>query len=814
MTDTHDRGLPQYLNYRQFVEDGVLSLADGGFSLCYEYAGRDQEYLPHESLRIEAAHFNQDLLQLSNGWMLETHTVVVPEPIRLPAHHCPEPTSALVYEERAARYAVVPHYRRRHVMVLTYLPPAAVRQQFSAFMFDDAPVGQLPPRRKLLDAFIADVEAVTAALGRFLAMRKMSTSETAHFLHYCVTGEDRAIGIAEDGTDLHYAIGAAPMAPHAGVIGSPPHEIHRRLVGVIGYPGDGTVPQMFDPLLRMDMRMRMQHRFIALSTADAVTALKNKQADWLQLNAYNPKRFLWAILAPLNGQSADDQRVVSTNTDAENQWASVQREITDVQAGNVKLGYYTLCVVVDADDAETADANAGRVVTEINRLGFTAIVETDNAADADAGARPAHGAANIRSHFLNSHHLARLLPTSTPWTGEAEAPCPFYPPSSGPLLLVNSGAMPFALNLHAGDLANVAMIGPAGAGKSYAIGTLLMGFLQYPQAQVFVLDRDWAQYPVTMACGGVSYDMETLKYAPLGDIDDATEREWALTFVSACAKLRQFSMTPVAEADLRRALERLGGGRREFRTMTAFCAQLHTQQPGLKAALESYVGGLLDGVPGPAHDSYLQTYDMEKILKHGSDISTPVLLHVLHQMERRMDGRPTLVVIEECWQAKEDPILEAAIETASANYRKKNAALVLVLHSPKLTFHRADLLRANISTKMFLPNPEALSEGEGGLAEHYRGWGLGEREVRMVAQELRRREDYYLVKGEGRRVIQLANGPLAHAVLGVNGRDAKPHIMKLHAQHGTAWVPHWLTERKMPGLAARWWQRQQQGEAA
>ena len=82
---------------------------------------------------------------------------------------------------------------------------------------------------------------------------------------------------------------------------------------------------MFEPLLRLPFSLRLHQRFIALSTQDAVRELRNKQADWLQLNSYNPKRILVVILAPLTGASADDRRVVAVNTDAENQALSVER---------------------------------------------------------------------------------------------------------------------------------------------------------------------------------------------------------------------------------------------------------------------------------------------------------------------------------------------------------------------------------------------------------------------------------------------------------------------------------------------------------
>ncbi|WP_255466104.1 hypothetical protein [Legionella sp. PC1000] len=49
-------------------------------------------------------------------------------------------------------------------------------------------------------------------------------------------------------------------------------------------------------------------------------------------------------------------------------------------------------------------------------------------------------------------NLADLLPTSTIWTGQNEAPSPLFPPSSPALMHgVTSGNSPFRLNLHVRD---------------------------------------------------------------------------------------------------------------------------------------------------------------------------------------------------------------------------------------------------------------------------------------------------------------------------------------------------------------------------
>lgn len=62
-----------------------------------------------------------------------------------------------------------------------------------------------------------------------------------------------------------------------------------------------------------------------------------------------------------------------------------------------------------------------------------------------------------RRPLINTLNLADLLPTSAIWTGNAEAPCPMYPPLAPALLHgVTQGSTPFRLNLHVRDLGHPA----------------------------------------------------------------------------------------------------------------------------------------------------------------------------------------------------------------------------------------------------------------------------------------------------------------------------------------------------------------------
>src|SRR5262249_52841913 len=97
------------------------------------------------------------------------------------------------------------------------------------------------------------------------------------------------------------------------------------------------------------------------------------------------------------------------------------------------------------------------------------------------------------------------------------------------------GDTPFRLNLNVGDVGHTLIIGPTGAGKSTLLGLLALQWQRYPNAQVFIFDKDRSARAATLAVGGAVYepgnDRAPVAFQPLASIDDPAERVWASQFV-------------------------------------------------------------------------------------------------------------------------------------------------------------------------------------------------------------------------------------------------------------------------------------------
>ncbi len=125
--------------------------------------------------------------------------------------------------------------------------------------------------------------------------------------------------------------------------------------------------------------------------------------------------------------------------------------------------------------------------------------------------------------------------------------------------------------------------------------------------------------------------------------------------------------------------------------------------------------------------------------------------------------------------------------------RKANCAVVLATQSISDAERSGiiDVLKESCPTKICLPNGSAR---EPGTREFYERLGFNARQIEIVATATPKR-DYYAVSSDGRRLFDMALGPVALAFTGASGREHLKRIAALKTQYGEHWPVRWLQER-------------------
>jgi type IV secretion system protein TrbE len=237
---------------------------------------------------------------------------------------------------------------------------------------------------------------------------------------------------------------------------------------------------------------------------------------------------------------------------------------------------------------------------------------------------------------------------------------------------------------------------------------------------------------------------------------------------------------------------------RAAKTLSDF--QTTLQSKALREAIEPYTvegpfGALLDSEADTLAFDTFQTFEIEELMAMGDRIVVPVLLYLFHRMERRLEGQPSLFLIDEAWVALGHPTFRDKIRAWLKVLRKANCAVVLATQSlsDALNSGILDVIKESCPTKIFLPNHAAREEG---VIEFYTQFGLNERQIEIIASATPK-QHYYLVQPEGRRLFDLALGPIALSFVGATGKEDLRRVRDLEARYGSAWPNHWLNEREL-----------------
>src|SRR3546814_246537 len=164
---------------------------------------------------------------------------------------------------------------------------------------------------------------------------------------------------------------------------------------------------------------------------------------------------------------------------------------------------------------------------------------------------------------------------------------------------------------------------------------------------------------------------------PLARIDDPAERNWASEWLAAILAAEGVTVDPQVKEYLWSALGSLASAPVSERTLTGLAVLLQQQQ--LKQALGPYcVGGpygqLLDAESEHLGDADVQAFETEGLT--GTGAAPAVLSYLFHRIEGRLDGSPTLIIIDEGWLVLDSPAFAQQLKEWLKTLRKKNASVI------------------------------------------------------------------------------------------------------------------------------------------
>lgn len=795
-------GLADRLLWGFMVDDGVILQKDGSLLAGWRYRGPDLAAATAHELTVLARHVNDALLPFADRWVFHV------DAIRRPATayavgNFPDPVTQLIDDERRAAYSkrASQQFETEYVWVATYLPPAQVVSRVAQLFIQQDGHTDLTWSKELVQFAVA-LHGLETILGGRLNFQRLDSDGLLTHLHECLTGLSHPVRTPPHGSYLDYVLadkellgGFEPMVGRRAI----------RAVAVQGYPNASHAGQL-DVLNTLPFAFRWSNRIIPLGQREAAKAIRRQQLQWFRKRK-GASAWMQEMVENKRGadrRPADDDLFI--DQDARRMTEDAADAAGENASGAVRFCAYTQVLIVADPDPAHADHVASEILKQLNDAGFTGRTETVNALEAYLGSLPGHGYPNLRRPLLSTRNIADLLPVTSVWPGLAYNPSPIFPALSPPLLwAATGGATPFRVNLHDSDVGHTLVVGKTGAGKSVLLGLLAAQFRRYPGAQLFVFDVGYSAWLLAHAAGAKHYDLaagraDALRFQPLARIDEPAERAWVADWLEIALHLQGLTMTPPIRERLDHALALVARNAPGHRTLTELSVQL--QHDGLVGALRPYTvagnyGQLLDADRDDLEDGSYQVFEMKHLLALDDKIALPVLLYLFRRIEQRLDGRPTLIEIDEAWMALMHSLFGAKVNEWLLQLRKSNAAVVLATQSLSQLerLPNRHTIVDSCVTKIYLPNADAATPSQAGL---YRDLGLNEREIGLVARAVPKR-DYYFKSPRGSRVFELALGPIALAFLatpvGFTVESTKRRVETLITEHRGNWVGAWLMER-------------------
>lgn len=795
-----DAGLADLLNYAAVVDDGVIVCKNGAFMASWLYKGDDNASSTDEQREMVSFRINQALAGLGNGWMVHVDAVRRPAPKYSDRNNSTftDPVSAAIDEERRQLFeGLGAMYEGYFVLTLTWFPPLLAQRKFVELMFDDDAeiVGKKARTKGLISQFKREISGIENRLTTAVKLTRLrgqkivneDGSKVTHddflsWLQFCVTGVSHPVQLPNNPMYMDAYIGGQEM--WGGVV----PKVGRKFIQVVsieGFPLESH-PGILSALAELPVEYRWSSRFIFMDQHESIKHLDKFRKKWKQ----KVRGFFDQVFNTNSGNV--DQDALSMVQDAES-------AIAEVNSGLVAVGYYTSVVVLMDESRDRLEQSARQVEKSINRLGFAARTETINTLDAYLGSLPGHGVENVRRPLINTMNLADLLPTSTIWTGNADAPCPMYPPLSPALMhCVTSGSTPFRLNLHVRDLGHTFMFGPTGAGKSTHLALIAAQLRRYAGMSIYAFDKGMSMYPLTKAVGGLHFsvgaDDDRLSFCPLQYLETKNDRAWAMEWIDTILALNGVNSTPAQRNEIAHAIVSMHES--GARTLSEF--SLTIQDESIREAIRQYtvdgsMGHLLDADEDGLSLTDFTTFEIEELMNLGEKFALPVLLYLFRRIERSLKGQPAVIILDEAWLMLGHPAFREKIREWLKVLRKANCLVLMATQSLSDAANSGilDVIVESTATKIFLPNVYARDEDTSAL---YRRMGLNARQIDILATAVPKRQ-YYYVSENGRRLYDLALGPLALSFVGASDKESVAAIKQLEAKFGEQWVHEWLAGR-------------------
>ena len=480
----------------------------------------------------------------------------------------------------------------------------------------------------------------------------------------------------------------------------------------------------------------------------------------------------------------------------------------DLTGGAAAYGEHHLTVHVRAMTLAALDAAVADVQASLADIGAVAVREDLNLESAFWGQFPGNADFIARKALVSTANLSGLISLHG---------FPIGMPEGGPwgepiTVLETTSSTPYFFNLHSGDLGNFTLIGPSGSGKTVVLNFLIAQAQKfYPRT--FFFDKDRGAEIFIRAIGG-HYDVlrpgTPTGFNPLQLPENATNQAFLRQWLSQLLTPAGEQLTADENAIIASAVDANFGQPTEYRQLRYLVELLAGGARPIRGDLASrlapwYGAGehawLFDNSADQLNlDTRTAGFDMTALLDNPT-LRTPAMMYLFHRVDERLDGSPSMIVIDEGWKALDDDIFVHRLKDWMKTIRKRNGVVGFATQSASDAIESkiAATIIEQSATQLFMSNPKAQA------SDYCDGFGLTAHEldlVRSLPEHLR----CVLIKQGGNSVVaRLDMGNMPDAITVLSGRESSvrklDELRRVHGDAPSEWMPILLKDAQEVALA-------------
>lgn len=795
-------------------DESIILNKDGSFSWSFWYSGAPYDSSSSEELDyLNSEIYSRAFAFLGDGWSMHLRDDRITAKGYIDESECyfSDPTTKIIDLERRFRYDSDGNneFLNRFIITFTYLPPIDAGEKQKNWFVENMEEGFVIYSEHL-KKFKDTVKQVLDQLSYSVWTKPLSKPETKKYLHKCINGfEFNYHETPYDYLDMAYLLSTQDLTK-----GLNP-KIGDYYIGVVcvgeGLPVRAT-PAYLHALTTLPFEYSWITRFIFFDKETAQKML-DKTVEYHYAARESLKKSF--------GNKSRNDGTVRFNRAAGTLAEQAEQSLEKLDIEQITYGKYTGSIIVFDKNLETLDEKLDLVRKTLSSANFMAKKEEANCLDAYLGTIPGMVRNNVRKWVMDTINLADIMPTTDTWAGYEKHPSIYYVNNNPPTFyaLTREGTI-FRGCGFVGDIGHRFIVGPSRAGKSVLVNFWAAQEFRYKGTRLFHFDYGYSGQILNFACNGSHFDIinenGSLAYKPFELVDNPEDFTFLVTWLCEIAEI---NLGRKVVADEKNAITRVleiikQNGTPEQRTMTYFYFQLkaHAKNTDLEQAFIGYIASsakssIKNNIFNSLKDNFkINNYcmfEMEKLIKLPEDIFIPVVRYLFHMVYRSLDGRPTVIIIEECQAFAKSPITIEMLDDALRRYAKKACSIVLVTQQVNdlLKSPLWDVIQDQCKTKVFLPNPSLTTNPQTPIL--YSHFGLNDQQIGMIASAVIQRE-YFFTNAMGSRLFNLDLEDVALCFLAKNKVEDIKFARQLKAKTNDLFGYYWLKHCKLDDVAELW----------